>query len=156
MPVCKKCRNYIMGFPCPHCGSDLSLTDRTNSDIQPIIPKELQGDFEEPPAPSYVEGIPDRHSMGPPPSFKTKSHSESRSQGGNSSGPSYSPQKSSPSLSAENVSSSFLPQMDNRLSLMENTMKSIQDELSTLLKSQKVIENILTRINGELLKLRKD
>ncbi|MHA1994616.1 MAG: hypothetical protein ACW97Z_08760 [Candidatus Hodarchaeales archaeon] len=156
MPVCKKCRNYIMGFPCPHCGSDLSLTDRTNTDIQPIIPKELQGDFEEPPAPSYVEGIPERQNMEPVSSVKEKTSPKSRSTGGHSSGPSYSPQMSSPSISADNVSDSFLPKMDNRLSLMENTMKSIQDELSTLLKSQKVIENILTRINGELLRLRKD
>jgi hypothetical protein len=145
-----------MRFPCPHCGSDLSLTDRTTSDIQPIIPKALQGDFEEPPEPAYVEGIPDRQSMGPVPSPKAKPNSESRSTRNHSSGPSYSPQTSSPTLSADSISDSFLPQMDNRLSLMENTMKSIQNELSTLLKSQKVIESILTRINGELLKLRKE
>jgi hypothetical protein len=145
-----------MNFPCPHCGSDLSLTDRTNSDIQPIIPRELQGSFEEPPAPSYVEGIPDRQSMGPVPSIKEKSSPVSRSTGDHSSSPRYSSQSSSPSISTDNVSDSFLPKMDSRLSLMENTMKSIQDELSILLKSQKVIENILTRINSELLKLRKE
>ncbi len=155
MPVCKKCRNYVMRFPCPHCGSDLSLTDRTERDIQPIIPKELQGNFEEPPAPSYVDGIPDRDSMGPPPSKKEKKQTESPSYSAPSAS-SYSGSSSSPSLSADSVSDSFVPNMDNRLSMMEATMKSIQNELTTLLKSQKVIENILTRMNSELLKLRKE
>ena len=144
-----------MKLPCAHCGSDLSLTDRTTSDIQPIIPKALQGDFEEPPSPSYVEGIPDRQSMGPVPEVTAKKRSPSRSTGVQSSESSYSSQSSSPSISADSISDSFLPQMDNRLSLMENSMKTIQEELSTLLKSQKVIENILTRINGEIIKLRK-
>ncbi len=156
MPVCKKCRNYIMGFPCPHCGSDLSLTDRTERDIQPIIPKELQGNFEEPPAPSFVDGIPDRESMGPPPSHKEKTPTSSSGYSTPSSAPSPSTQSSSPSLSAGSVSDSLLPNVDNRLSMMEASMKTIQNELTTLLKSQKVIENILTRINSELLKLRKE
>ena len=156
MPVCKKCRNYVMKFPCPHCGSDLSLTDRTTSDIQPIIPKTLQGNFEEPPAPSYVEGIPDRESMGSVPSRKESPKSEPMSKGVHSSKPSYSSQPGASSPSVDNVTNSFLPKVDNRLTLMESTMKSIQNELSTLLKSQKVIENILTRMNGELLKLRKN
>ncbi len=156
MPVCKKCRNYVMKLPCPHCGSDLSLTDRTTSDIQPIIPKALQGDFEEPPAPSYVEGIPDRESMEPIPSKKESYRSESESKGVHSSEPSYSSQPRASSPSVDNVTNSFLPKVDNRLTLIESSMKSIQNELSTLSKSQKVIENILTRMNGELLKLRKD
>ena len=156
MPVCKKCRNYIMRFPCPHCGSDLSLTDRTERDIQPIIPKELQGSFEEPPAPSYVEGIPDRESMGPVPSTKEKTRTASSSPSAPSSVPTYSTPSSSSSPSTGSVSDSFLPNVDNRLSMMEASMKSIQNELTTLLKSQKVIENILTRINSELLKLRKE
>ena len=145
-----------MKFPCPHCGSDLSLTDRTTGDIQPIIPKALQGDFEDPPAPSYVEGIPDRESMGPIPSRNERPKSEPKSKGVHSSEPGYSSQPGASSPSVDNVTNSFLPKVDNRLTLMESTMKSIQNELSTLLKSQKVIENILTRMNGELLKLRKD
>jgi hypothetical protein len=50
-PVCKKCRNYVMGFPCPHCGGDQALTDREADEIKPIIPLDLQESFKEPPPP---------------------------------------------------------------------------------------------------------
>ncbi|MFW9996328.1 MAG: hypothetical protein ACFFD4_30075 [Candidatus Odinarchaeota archaeon] len=36
--------NYIKDFPCPHCGSTESLTDR-EAPPKPIIPEELQYDF---------------------------------------------------------------------------------------------------------------
>ena len=46
-PVCKKCRNYVMSFPCPHCGSDQEFTDREPDEIKPIIPLDLQESFQE-------------------------------------------------------------------------------------------------------------
>jgi hypothetical protein len=51
-----------MNFPCSHCGSEESLADRKTDDFKPIVPVELQGDFEEPP-----EFISDP-SFPPPPS----------------------------------------------------------------------------------------
>ncbi len=50
-PVCKKCRNYVMKFPCPHCGGELEFTDRKIDEIKPIIPLDLQETFKEPPEP---------------------------------------------------------------------------------------------------------
>ena len=50
-PVCKKCRNYVMRLPCPHCGAEEALTDREADEIKPIIPLDLQESFKEPPAP---------------------------------------------------------------------------------------------------------
>lgn len=50
-PVCKKCRNYVMDFPCPHCGAQQALTDREANEIKPIIPLDLQETFKEPPPP---------------------------------------------------------------------------------------------------------
>ncbi|UCG00706.1 MAG: hypothetical protein JSW11_13935 [Candidatus Heimdallarchaeota archaeon] len=41
-----------MKFPCPHCGSDESFHDRSADDFKPIVPIELQGNFEEPPPPA--------------------------------------------------------------------------------------------------------
>lgn len=38
-----------MSFPCSHCGSEESFADRKSDEFKPIIPVELQGDFEEPP-----------------------------------------------------------------------------------------------------------
>lgn len=55
-PVCKKCRNYVMDFPCPHCGSEQALTDREEDEIKPIIPLDLQESFGEPPPPSHESG----------------------------------------------------------------------------------------------------
>ncbi|MFX1513531.1 MAG: hypothetical protein ACFFCQ_13180 [Promethearchaeota archaeon] len=52
IPVCKNCRNYIMKLdednPCPHCGNKLTLTDRNDGEIKPIIPEEFQADFTKP------------------------------------------------------------------------------------------------------------
>ncbi len=31
--------------PCPHCGNTESLTERTETDIKPVIPEDLQYDF---------------------------------------------------------------------------------------------------------------
>jgi hypothetical protein len=31
--------------PCPHCGNIETITDRTDNDIKPVIPKDLQFDF---------------------------------------------------------------------------------------------------------------
>ncbi|UCG03337.1 MAG: hypothetical protein JSW11_04970 [Candidatus Heimdallarchaeota archaeon] len=60
-PVCKNCRNYVMGFPCPHCGGEQALTDRESDEIKPIIPLDLQESFKEPPPP-----IDDSDSSSPP------------------------------------------------------------------------------------------
>ena len=38
-----------MNFPCSHCGSAESFADRKTDDFKPIVPVELQGDFEKPP-----------------------------------------------------------------------------------------------------------
>ncbi|UCE14352.1 MAG: hypothetical protein JSV04_04040, partial [Candidatus Heimdallarchaeota archaeon] len=53
--------------PCPHCGNIETLTDRTEDEIKPIIPEELQYDFEKeeaddlnvytPPTPQEIYGI---------------------------------------------------------------------------------------------------
>jgi hypothetical protein len=48
-PVCKKCKNYVMALPCPHCGGDQAFTERTPNEIKPIIPLDLQETFQEPP-----------------------------------------------------------------------------------------------------------
>ena len=45
MPVCKNCLNYCLNFPCPHCGGDLSLTERSKDEIKPIVAPEYQADF---------------------------------------------------------------------------------------------------------------
>ena len=58
-PVCKKCRNYVRGFPCPHCGGEEALTDREADEIKPIIPVDLQESFKEPPPPISDSGHSD-------------------------------------------------------------------------------------------------
>ncbi|MHA1449231.1 MAG: hypothetical protein ACTSP4_07410 [Candidatus Hodarchaeales archaeon] len=40
--MCKKCHNYVMKFPCPHCGASQSLIERDKGEIKSIIPEELQ------------------------------------------------------------------------------------------------------------------
>lgn len=47
IPVCKKCHNYVMKFPCPHCGASESLIEREIGEIKAIIPEELQFNWED-------------------------------------------------------------------------------------------------------------
>ena len=132
-----------MKFPCSHCGSDLSIQDRIEGEIKPIVPVEIQGDFAEPPPPEYVDSLP---VSTPSPSISKKS-----------SGPTYTGETKKRSSTSSSTSSSTTQSSSNtdyRLTSIEGTLGEITSQLTTLMKSQKVIETILTKINSELLKLR--
>ena len=132
-----------MKFPCSHCGSDLSMQDRVEGEIKPIVPVEIQGDFAEPPPPEYVDSLP---ASTPSPSISKKS-----------SKPQYkakTKQRTSPTSSPVSGNVKMSSDADNRLTSIEGTLDEITSQLTTLMKSQKVIETILTKINSELLKLR--
>jgi hypothetical protein len=154
VPVCKKCRNYIMKFPCPHCGSELSISDRAKGEIQPIIPTELQGDFDEPPPAAYIDGQPEMRPSQTkgkklsPDLGRAKTSKVKVSKHDFSSNDTIS--RSAPSGTADLITSS----MDQRLTNMETTLKTLTEELNTIMKSQKVMEAILTKINTEIMKLR--
>ncbi|MFW9916782.1 MAG: hypothetical protein ACFFGZ_14350 [Candidatus Thorarchaeota archaeon] len=94
-PVCRKCHNYILSFPCPHCGTEESLDDRTVADFKPIVPAEVQATFDEPPAPI------------------TKAHSVSDSAKEELTEPSIAPPSSEP---ARNDSPGPLPSPDAKVS----------------------------------------
>jgi hypothetical protein len=134
-----------MKFPCSHCGSDLSMQDRVEGEIKPIVPVEIQGNFAEPPPPDYVDSLP----------ASTPSPSVSPSKA--SSGPIYKgeskPRSATPSSTTSGGTQSS-SNTDYRLTSIEGTLDGITSQLTTLMKSQKVIETILTKINSELLKLR--
>ena len=132
-----------MKFPCSHCGSDLSIQDLVEGEIKPIVPVEIQGDFAEPPPPEYVDSLP---ASTPSPSISKKS-----------SKPQYkakTKQRTSPTSSPVSGNVKMSSDADNRLTSIEGTLDEITTQLTTLMKSQKVIETILTKINSELLKLR--
>jgi len=132
-----------MKFPCSHCGSDLSMQDRIEGEIKPIVPVEIQGDFDEPPPPEYVDSLPvSTHS----PSLAKKSLETPEI-----------PEIKHRSKAHSSIGSSKVEMSsdaDNKLTSMESTLDQITTQLTTLMKSQKVIETILTKINSELLKLR--
>ena len=136
-----------MQFPCSHCGSDLSMQDRVEGEIKPIVPVELQGNFAEPPPPEFVDSLPPSTSS---PSMKPQS-----------SGPLYTGETkdtssftSSASSSTRGTTTQSSTDIDFRLNSIEGTLDEMTNQLNTLMKSQKVIETILTKINSELLKLR--
>lgn len=133
-----------MKFPCSHCGSDLSIQDRIEGEIKPIVPVEIQGNFAEPPPPEYVDSLP---VSTPSPSISKKS-----------SEPIYTGESkkrsSTPSSSTSSSTTQSSSNTDYRLTSIESTLDEITSQLTTLMKSQKVIETILTKINSELLKLR--
>lgn len=143
-PVCKQCHNYVMKFPCSHCGSDLSMQDRIEGEIKPIVPVELQENFAEPPPPEFVDSLP---ASTPSPSMPEKS-SEPLSTGESKPRSTTSPPSSS-SISTQSSSNT-----DYRLTSIEGTLDEITSQLTTLMKSQKIIETILKKINSELFKLR--
>ncbi|MFX1284589.1 MAG: hypothetical protein ACFFB5_13090 [Promethearchaeota archaeon] len=149
-PVCKKCHNYVMKFPCPHCGSDESFYDRSAEEFKPIIPTELQGDFDEPPPPTNGFGF-----SSPPVTKTAETHISSRS------GSSIQEQTQSPNtmdykFGSSTTSSSRLENMEITIKTIENEIKTLASDMKNIQKSQKVIENILTNMNKKLIKLEKE
>jgi hypothetical protein len=147
-PVCKKCHNYVMKFPCPHCGSDASFQDRSPDEIKPIVPVELQGDFEEPPPPL---------SSGSPLMSSQVSGGTGPSQPGGVQSPAaidHQIQSSETITGPPDESFEKLPEnMEMIIRSMENKLNRLSSDMQNLLKSQKVIESFLTNINKKLQKL---
>lgn len=146
-PVCKKCLNYVMNFPCPHCGSESSYEDRTAGDFKPIIPKELQEDFSEPLPPitspnSFATPI----SESPPASRGAESLPRKQPESAETTHlPSIS---TSPQDSMKGKSPAVTPiekplTSDERLERIETTLKSLEKDVRTILRVQKVIEIFL-------------
>ncbi|MHA2226243.1 MAG: hypothetical protein ACXAC8_13625 [Candidatus Hodarchaeales archaeon] len=71
-----------MNFPCSHCGSEESFADRKTDDFKPIVPVELQGNFEEPPEfvadsssiPTSLSNDSDAKPVSKPPVLKESSY----------------------------------------------------------------------------------
>jgi len=119
------------------------MQDRMEGEIKPIVPVEIQGDFDEPPPPEYVDSLP---ASTPSPSISKKSSEpQYKAKTKPRSSTTSSPRSSNVEISSD---------ADYRLTSIEGTLDEITSQLTTLMKSQKVIETILTKINSELLKLR--
>ena len=144
-----------MNFPCPHCGSEESLSTRSPDDIKMIVPKEFQGDFDEPPPPVYSPGVSTSLTKGSS-SITSSAQKQKKGSNGIENLPSSATYRSSapgetiPETSFDNR----LLDVEIAIKNMENDVKALSVDMKTLLKSQKVIESILTKINKELLKLR--
>ncbi|MHA1444198.1 MAG: hypothetical protein ACTSR4_05550, partial [Candidatus Hodarchaeales archaeon] len=129
---------------CSHCGSDLSMQDRIEGEIKPIVPVEIQGNFAEPPPPEYVDSLP---VSTPSPSFSKKSSEMPKET-------EVQHRIAKPSSSTGSSKVEMSSNADYRPTSIEGSLEEITSQLTTLMKSQKVIETILTKINSELLKLR--
>lgn len=148
-----------MKLPCPHCGSDDSFHDRSADDFKPIVPVELQGNFEEPPPPIASPGSFSKFQNAKPIS-KTPESQVPSSSGVSIQKIDY---KFEPTTSSKGTKGTVDYATDSRLENIEKTIKTIENEVRTfssdlenIQKSQKVIESILTNINKKLLKLQKE
>ena len=131
-PVCKKSLNYVMSFPCPHCGSEKSYTERDTSEIKPVISKEFQATFEKPPL--------------------SKSSSMSDLTQSDNSSKAHVPSNIKPTIQKQITE----PEegMESLIITMSNDMKALTTDIRTMMKSMKVVERVLTNMNKELRKLR--
>ncbi len=114
-----------MNFPCPHCESEESLTDRDASEINPVVSKEFQANFEEPSLPRSSR-IPDLK----------PSHNSSKAHVPSSIRPAVQEQIKEPEKDMESIIIS-----------MANDMKTLAPDIKTIMKSMKIIERILTNMN---------
>ncbi len=145
-----------MSFPCPHCGGEETFEDRVEEEFRPIVPVEIQGTFDKPPPPlssGKSWSSPSRSTSHPIDSSRvTTSRPKDTSYRG------LVMDSSKPTSKTPNVPlTSSLPSDDfttDRLIEIEASVKAMEANITTLVKSQKVIEKILTNINRELLKLR--
>ncbi|MFX0183739.1 MAG: hypothetical protein ACFE95_11705 [Candidatus Hodarchaeota archaeon] len=164
-----------MSFPCSHCGGEESFADRKTDDFKPIIPIELQGDFEKPPEfisdPSYTP-TPLSTESNTKPVSKTPVPKESS---GVSSTPTIippsksnvdpgileGPPNSPPMTEAHSISrvvegmvtkteeTSYRTFVKHRLLEIETTIQNIQTDIRALIKSQKHIENMLKEMREQ-------
>ncbi len=142
-----------MKFPCPHCGSEETLSSRSPDDIKMIVPKEFQGDFDEPPPPVYSPVASTSLTKGPS-SITSSAQKRNKKSSGLKNLPSSDPYGiSAPEPISDPLIDNRLLEVEVAIKNMENEMKTISADMQTILKSQKVIESILTKINKELLKL---
>jgi len=132
-----------MKFPCSHCGSDLSMQDRVECEIKPIVPVEIQAIFDVPPPPEYVDSLPVSTSS---PSFSKKSSEIPKKT--------EVQQRIKPSSSTGSSKVEMSSNADYNPTSIEGSLDEITSQLTTLMKSQKVIETILTKINSDRHKLR--
>lgn len=150
-----------MKFPCPHCGSDESFYDRSADEIKSIVPVELQGNFDEPPPPISNSGSYNFQEVRPvskPIESQISSKSESflQEQTQPRSAVGYEFESPSTKGTIEFAIGSRFENVEGAIKTMENEIKTLSSDMKNLLKSQKVIESILTNINKKLLKLQKE
>ncbi|MFX0115172.1 MAG: hypothetical protein ACFFB3_11545 [Candidatus Hodarchaeota archaeon] len=136
-----------MSFPCPHCGSETSYEDRTAKDFKPIIPKELQENFSEPPPPITSPNSNAKPTFIPsPPSLGADSHPRRQLEStltANIPTISKIPQASMKDKSAAAAHIEKPLTSDERLERIETTLKSLEKDVRTILRVQKVIEIFL-------------
>lgn len=146
----------MMKFPCPHCGSDESYYDRSAEEFKPIIPVELQGDFEEPPPPVSTPGYTPVQEMKPvsKPAETSSSFVSPQQEQIQSTRIDYEFQSSA--SSPDYTADKRLEIIERTIRIMENEIKTLTSDMKTIIKSQKVIESILTNINKKVLNLPKE
>jgi hypothetical protein len=159
-----------MKFPCPHCGSHESLYDRSADEIKPIIPLDLQGNFDEPPpliSASVSYNFHDVRPVSHPIESQIITNSglslQEQIQPRNTVGykfesPSYStvPRNISTRGTIEFTTNSRLENLEGTIKTLENEIKILSSDMKNILKSQKVTESILINMNKKLLKLQKE
>ncbi|MHA2271133.1 MAG: hypothetical protein ACXACI_04665 [Candidatus Hodarchaeales archaeon] len=137
----------MMSFPCPHCGSESSYEDRTVKDFKPIIPKELQEDFSEPPLPiASPNSVATPISESPPTSREAESLPRKQPESAVTThlpSISTSPEESMKSKSPATTPIEKPLTSDERLDRIETTLKSLEKDVRTILRVQKVIEIFL-------------
>lgn len=146
-----------MKLPCPHCGADTSLLDRSADEIKAIVPVELQGDFEEPPPPLSSSGSPlmsSQASKSSGPSQQGQIQSPVAVDHQSQSQISSTPQSNITHTGPPDSSIEKLPEdQETIIRSMENKLNTLSSDMKNLLKSQKVIESFLTNINKKITKL---
>ncbi len=113
-----------MNFPCPHFGSDESFYDRSTNEIKPIIPVELQGNFEEPPPLDISPNLTSNYIRMKPVSKPLKTQVSSNLG--------FSIQEQIQSLSIVDYKFESSPARTPRLGNMKKAIKTIEKEIKTL------------------------
>lgn len=153
MPVCKKCKNYVLTIPCPHCGSGEEFHARESDEIKQIVPLSVQAVTRNAPAPtrkSTTHNVIERYSSVAEAykELNPKEHYSMRKTQ-NTNLPKNKPKKKSSNLSNEydfkqNYNNEKIEEFEKQIINMNSSIKTLNSLVKTLIKNNNAIIKVIS------------
>ena len=157
MPVCKKCKNYVLTIPCPHCGSGEEFHSRGATDIKQIVPSSVQAVTRKAPDPIPIKSSSTRDDTNVHLSLE-KAYEELDPKGHSNYKSSYKKHTSSPRTKStikttsipkdhdfrQNYNDEKIVEFEQQIKDMNSSIKTLSSLVKTLIKNNEVIIKVIS------------